>query len=43
MPIAADDAKEVMVLPLKELELDKLVFDHGDILKDYLQKKNEVI
>ena len=43
MPIAADDAKEVMVVPLKKLELDKLVFDHGDILRDYLQKRNEVL
>jgi len=43
MPVAADDAKEVMVVPLKELELDKLVFDHGNILRDYLQTKNEVI
>ena len=43
MPIAADDAKEVMIVPLEKLELDKLVFDHGDILRDYLNKKNEVI
>jgi len=43
MPIAADDAKEAMVIPLKKLELDKLVFDHGKILKDYLQKRNEVL
>ena len=43
MPIAADDAKEVMIVPLEKLELDKLVFDHGDILRDYLKKKNEVL
>jgi len=43
MPVAADDAKEVMVVPLKELALNKLVFDHEDILRDYLQTKNEVI
>jgi len=43
MPVAADDAKEVMVVPLKELALDKLVFDHSKILKDYLKSKNEVI
>ena len=43
MPIAADDAKEVMIVPLEKLELDKLIFDHGDILRDYLKKKNEVL
>jgi len=43
MPIAADDAKEVIIVPLEKLELDKLVFDHGDILRDYLNKKNEVL
>jgi len=35
-PIGADDAKEAMVVKLEDLELDKLVFDHGDILRDYL-------
>lgn len=43
MPIAADDAKEVMIVPLEKLNLDRLVFDHGDILRDYLQKRNEVL
>ena len=37
-PIGADDAKEAMVVRLEDLELDKLVFDHGSILKDYLHK-----
>ena len=43
MPIAADDAKEVIIVPLEKLELDKLVFDHGNILMDYLHRKNEVL
>ena len=37
-PVGADDAKEAMVVKLEELELEKLVFDHGKILKDYLNK-----
>jgi len=37
-PIGADDAKEAQVVKLDDLILDKLVFDHGDILKDYLKK-----
>lgn len=39
-PIEADDAKEAMIVKLKKLELDKLVFDHGDILRDYLQRRH---
>ncbi|MFT7005394.1 MAG: 8-oxo-dGTP diphosphatase [Sulfurimonas sp.] len=38
-PIGADDAKEAMVVRLKDLELNKLVFDHGKILKDHLNTK----
>ena len=38
-PVGADDAKEAMVVKLQDLELDKLVFDHGDILRDYLKQK----
>ena len=37
-PIGADDAKEASIVKLDDLELNKLVFDHGDILKDYLKK-----
>ena len=40
MPIADDDAKEAMVVKLEDLQTDKLVFDHGKILNDYLQKKS---
>lgn len=38
-PIGADDAKEAMVVKLDDLDVDKLVFDHGEILKDYLNTK----
>ena len=38
IPVGADDAKEAMVIPLEDLELNKLVFDHGDILKDYIKQ-----
>lgn len=37
-PRGADDAKKAMLVKLDELDLDTLVFDHGDILKEYLQK-----
>ena len=37
-PVGADDAKEATIIRLEDLETDKLVFDHGNILKDYLRK-----
>jgi len=37
-PVGADDAKEASIVKLEELELDKLVFDHSVILRDYLRK-----
>jgi len=37
-PVGADDAKEAMIVSLEDLELNKLVFDHGKILDDYLTK-----
>lgn len=36
LPKGADDAKEAFVYSLNDLPLDKLVFDHPQILKDYL-------
>ena len=42
-PVGADDAKEAMVVNLEDLELDKLVFDHGMILKDYLNKNHPTL
>jgi len=37
-PVGSDDAKEAMIVSLEDLELNKLVFDHGKILDDYLTK-----
>ena len=37
-PIGADDAKEATIVKLQNLKIDKLVFDHGDILRDYLKR-----
>lgn len=38
LPKAGDDAKKVMVFKLEDLPLEKMSFDHGKILKDYLRK-----
>lgn len=37
-PIAADDAKEVYVYKIDEIPLEKLVFDHKQIILDFLAK-----
>ncbi|RLA80762.1 MAG: NUDIX hydrolase [Epsilonproteobacteria bacterium] len=42
-PIGADDAKEAMVVKLEELKLNELVFDHAEILADYLKKYHPAI
>ena len=34
-PKAQDDAKEVFVYPIKEIPLEKLVFDHRKIVEDF--------
>ncbi len=39
IPIGADDAKEVMLIKVEDLDLEKLVFDHSDILRDYLKRR----
>ncbi len=36
-PKAADDAKEVYIYPPNEIPLNKLVFDHKEILEDFLK------
>ena len=41
IPVRADDAKEAMIIPLEDLELNKLVFDHGKILDNYLKKYHQ--
>jgi 8-oxo-dGTP diphosphatase len=37
VPKAADDAKEVYLYDLDEIPFDTLVFDHNDIMKDFLK------
>jgi len=34
-PKAQDDAKEVFIYPIKEIPLEKLVFDHKKIVEDF--------
>ena len=38
VPKGADDAKEAFLISIEKLQLNLLVFDHGDILKDYLKR-----
>ena len=38
-PQAADDAKEAQVYKLDEIPLDSLVFDHKEIVQDYLAQR----
>ncbi len=42
-PVAADDAKEAMIVTLEDLKLDRLVFDHGEIIGDYLKRFHPTI
>ncbi|MEA3369916.1 MAG: NUDIX hydrolase [Campylobacterota bacterium] len=37
-PVGADDAKEASIYSLNNIPLEKLVFDHKKILKDYLKE-----
>jgi len=39
LPTAGDDAKSTKVVPLKALEDELFVFDHGKIIADYLAEK----
>lgn len=41
VPIGADDAKETKVFHPSEINLDALVFDHGDILRAYLKESSQ--
>jgi 8-oxo-dGTP diphosphatase len=36
-PSAASDARQAFVYPLEEIPLDQLVFDHREIISDFLQ------
>lgn len=38
-PIAADDAKSIEIYSLDEIPFDKLVFDHKQIIKDFLKEE----
>ena len=40
VPKAADDAKKVFVYKLDEIPFEKLVFDHKDILEDFIKEEN---
>jgi 8-oxo-dGTP diphosphatase len=41
-PKGRDDAKVARVYPYREIPFDRLVFDHGKILKDYLSSNFRV-
>ena len=38
MPSAGDDAKKAYLYKLQDIPFDKLVFDHEEILKDFLKR-----
>lgn len=38
-PKAADDAKSLKIYPIEKIPFEKLVFDHKQIIKDYLQQR----
>ena len=42
IPVAADDAKTVKVIALNDLENIDLVFDHKEIISDYLDKTRNI-
>ena len=39
-PKGGDDAKQAKCFALEEIPMDQLVFDHSEILKDYLLQSN---
>jgi len=41
-PRGEDDAKEAKVYALDAIPFERLVFDHAQIVRDYLQKRREV-
>lgn len=40
IPKAADDAKEVYIYKLEDIPYEKLVFDHAEILRDFVKNFN---
>ena len=39
-PVGSDDAAEAKIFAIDEIPWDELVFDHAQILKDFLMKKH---
>ena len=39
LPTAGDDAKSTKVVPLEDLAKERFVFDHGQIIEDYLSSR----
>lgn len=39
IPVGADDAKSAYICPLDTIPFEKLVFDHAQIIRDYLNRK----
>ena len=37
IPVAADDAKKVFIYKIEDIPSEQLVFDHKEIIKDYLK------
>lgn len=40
-PVSGDDAKKIMIFKISEIPFDKLVFDHDQIIRDYIEWKKE--
>ena len=40
-PKAADDAKDVYIYTLEDIPFEKLVFDHAEILRDFIKDFNK--
>lgn len=40
-PLGGDDAKKAKVYKLEDIPMDQLVFDHADILTDYLSQYHQ--
>lgn len=38
-PVSGDDAKEVFIYDIDSIPYEKLVFDHGKIIKDFLKSR----
>lgn len=37
-PVAGDDAKRVLLFSMEELPIERMCFDHGQVLRDFLRK-----